>query len=152
MRDRHPPDSGQPAGGLGWTSAAKVDEVLAGLDILVVDDEALIVLEMEALLRDAGARVVGPALCLEDALALIKGADQRISLAILDVRLGGDSIAPVAQLLTERGTSILFYSGQMADDPVLARFPNSDFLAKPCAAGALVAKLSELSRRAEPQV
>src|SRR5579862_9929896 len=73
---------------------------LAGARILVVEDEFIIALEIQANLEEAGATVVGPALTLEQALELAQ--NDGLSAAMLDLRLGRDSASPVAQVLAER--------------------------------------------------
>src|SRR5215469_596961 len=87
---------------------------LAGARILVVEDEFIIALEIQANLEEAGATVVGPALTLQQALELAE--NESLSAAMLDLRLGRDSAAAVAQVLAERHIPFLFYTGQPASD------------------------------------
>jgi DNA-binding NtrC family response regulator len=102
---------------------------LDGLCVLVVEDEFIIQLELEALLVDAGARVAGPCGSVEDALDV--AARESIDVALLDVRLGPHTVTPVAQLLQCRGIPFLFYTGQTGVDPILAEWPNAVILPKP---------------------
>jgi DNA-binding response OmpR family regulator len=133
-----------------WRPASAEDEPLAGLNILVVDDEPVIALEVECILRDAGAEVVGPAFTLEDGLKLARRPPRPISMAVLDVRLGGRSVSPVAQVLAERGTPILFYTGQLASDPALSAWDSTAVMTKPCPARAMVTRLRRLWDRSHP--
>jgi DNA-binding NtrC family response regulator len=102
---------------------------LDGLCVLVVEDEFIIQLELEALLIDAGACVAGPCGSVESALDVAER--ESIDVAILDVRLGPHTVAPVAQLLQRRGIPFVFYTGQTGIDPILAEWPNAVILPKP---------------------
>ncbi|MDO8901068.1 MAG: HWE histidine kinase domain-containing protein [Phenylobacterium sp.] len=76
---------------------------LAGARVLIVEDAALLAMELETGLSEAGALVVGPAYELEEALALL---DQP-----LDANLNGLSVSPVAEILAERGVPFVFATG-----------------------------------------
>jgi len=101
---------------------------LVGQRILVVEDEYLIAMEVEGVLRDLGAEVVGPFGRLEPAL----GAANRETLsgAILDVRLDGDTVDQVAAALVLRGVPVLLTTGYEREQlpPSLRELPR---LAKP---------------------
>jgi CheY-like chemotaxis protein len=78
-----------------------VQKFLAGRRILLVEDEFLIAMEVEDVLRDLGAEVVGPFARLEPALGVVHR--EKLDGAVLDVRLNGDTIEPVAAVLISRG-------------------------------------------------
>ena len=80
--------------------------------ILVVEDEALIAMDLQALLEDAGYRVLGPANSSSAAMALIE-TDQP-DVALLDVNLGRSDAFGVATFLTERKTQVIFLTGHTA--------------------------------------
>ena len=80
--------------------------------ILVVEDEALIAMDLQALLEDAGYRVLGPANSSAAALALIDGDEPDV--ALLDVNLGRSDAFGVASVLTERKTQVIFLTGHTA--------------------------------------
>ena len=105
------------------------ETALEGLCALVVEDEFLIQLELEALLMDAGARVAGPCGSVEDALDV--AGRESIDVALLDVRLGRQDVAPVARLLRRRSIPFVFYTGQTGIDPILAEWPDAVILPKP---------------------
>jgi two-component system, response regulator PdtaR len=65
--------------------------------VLVVEDEPLIAMEVEATLLDGGFEVLGPAPSVGAALGLLK-ADVP-DCAVLDVSLRGELVTPVAELL-----------------------------------------------------
>ena len=117
---------------------------LKGLRVLVAEDEAIIAFELEAFLTEAGAEVLGPSYDLDNALDL--AGDEGLSAAVLDIRLGKDTIAPVARLLTERGIPFVFYSGQIDNDPILAEWPTSTLVSKPASPRVVVRALANLLR------
>ncbi|RYJ02225.1 MAG: hypothetical protein EON47_08195, partial [Acetobacteraceae bacterium] len=79
--------------------------------VLVVEDEALLALEMESMLLRLGYQVLGPALDLQEALALAK-ASPPPDAAVLDVNLGrGEWIFPVIDLLETRGVPYVLATG-----------------------------------------
>jgi len=80
--------------------------------ILVVEDEALIAMDLQALLEEAGYRVIGPANSSAAALALI--ANEEPDVALLDVNLGRSDAFGVANVLTERKTQVIFLTGHTA--------------------------------------
>lgn len=79
-----------------------------GLKILIVEDAVLLALELEAGLEDAGARVVGNAAELEEAMAMLS---LDMDAAVLDANLNGASVAPLAEALRARGTPFVFATG-----------------------------------------
>ena len=77
--------------------------------ILLVEDEALIAMDTEDALVDAGYAVVGPADRLDTALALARAAP--IDAAVLDVNLAGSMVWPVATALQQRGIPYVLLTG-----------------------------------------
>jgi CheY-like chemotaxis protein len=118
---------------------------LEGKRVLVVEDEALTAMFMEDGLLDAGAEVVGPAGSVDEALRLIEGtaADGGLSGAVLDIKLGAEAVAPVADRLAALGVPFVFATGygQDCDTGGHAAAP---VLAKPFGPDALVAALEGL--------
>lgn len=97
--------------------AARVTETVAtssgpanlkGARVLIVEDAVLLALELETGLSDAGAKVIGPAYELEEALALL---NQPIDAAVLDANLNGHSVTPVAEALRKRKIPFVFATG-----------------------------------------
>ncbi|HEY4113762.1 MAG TPA: response regulator [Rhizomicrobium sp.] len=81
----------------------------AALDVLVVEDEAIISFLVEDMLRELGVRDVWLASSVETALA--KLAEKLPGAAILDVNLGGTPAYPVAEKLKTAGIPFVFASG-----------------------------------------
>ena len=79
--------------------------------ILVVEDEYLIAEDLANELRALGAEVVGPVPSLARALSLLAEGGGGVDLALLDINLDGELGFPIADLLIERGTRIVFTTG-----------------------------------------
>jgi len=80
--------------------------------VLVVEDEALIAMDLQALLEDAGYRVLGPANSTAAAMALLDGNEPDV--ALLDVNLGRSDVFGVANELATRKTKLIFLTGHTA--------------------------------------
>jgi DNA-binding response OmpR family regulator len=118
---------------------------LSGTSIFVVEDEAIVALDLQTMLEDAGAEVVGPAGTLPEAETLSENRD--ISLAILDVRLNQDTITTVADRLTERRIPIIFHTGHSTSEGLTARWPGCKVLHKPVSPLELMATVCGLLGR-----
>ena len=96
---------------------------LAGRRILLVEDQFLIAMEVEGVLRDLGAEVVGPFARLEPALGAVHR--EELDGAVLDVRLDGDTTEPVAAVLISQGVPVVLTTGHEADQlpPGLRHLP-----------------------------
>jgi CheY-like chemotaxis protein len=71
------------------------------LVVLVVEDEFLVALDMTVMLESNGYRVAGPAGTVAESIALIDS--DKPDLALLDYRLRGTVVTPVAELLVRLG-------------------------------------------------
>jgi DNA-binding response OmpR family regulator len=118
---------------------------LDGARVLVVEDDFLIGLELCAILTDAGAEVIGPMQTVQSALA--RAGDQTFSAAILDIRLGKETVEPVAQCLAEQHVPFLFYTGQSRTDPVRAIWPECQIVAKPALPTSLLRAVAALVKQ-----
>ncbi len=118
--------------------------VLSGVRVLVVEDEFLIMVELVALLEEAGAEIVGP--CSSVQQALTAASHETFSAAVLDMRLGSELVSPVARELAHRGVPFIFYTGQAQSDPVLAEWPDVKVVAKPAASNQIIDAIVRLVR------
>ena len=84
---------------------------LAGLRVLVVDDEALVAMLLEDMLADLGCVGAGSAGRVSQALELLADPAFAIDVAILDVNVAGESILPVAKAVEARGAALVFATG-----------------------------------------
>ncbi|MFD0935086.1 response regulator [Methylobacterium trifolii] len=85
------------------------DDVLTGIRVLVVEDEAAISMLLEDMLLDFGCTVVGPAARLSTALEMAEA--ETYTVAILDVNVAGEPIYPVAEAIARRGLPLVFSTG-----------------------------------------
>jgi len=117
-------------------AAAAPAGALGGARLLVVEDEPLVALEIEAELADAGAVVVGPVGTLEAAARLIEA--EPLDAALLDANLAGKPVDALAALLAARGVPFAFASGY-GPSGLPEGFRDRPLLGKPFGAEALVA-------------
>ena len=106
--------------------------------VLIVEDDALLGLDIANQLTNAGLEVVGPATSVAKALKLI--AESGCDAAVLDVNLGKETGAPVALELRARGTPFVVLSGYSSEQHPAA-FRGAPFLSKPTRPDVLVAML-----------
>jgi DNA-binding response OmpR family regulator len=108
-------------------------EVLAGLLVLIVEDEMLLAFALEDLVHALGCVVVKAAR-LRKGLELARTA--ALDGAILDINLAGEEVFPVARELRRRSIPFLFSSGY-GEAAVPEEFRDSPMLPKPFEPGDL---------------
>lgn len=123
-----------------------VYHALRGRRVLVVEDEALVAMLMEDGLADAGADVVGPACCIDEALGFIERAacDGGLNAAVLDINVEGAAVLPVADRLATLGVPFLFATGYGENCDRGAHMA-APVLAKPFDPETLVAAVADLA-------
>jgi CheY-like chemotaxis protein len=89
---------------------------LSGRRVLLVEDEAIIALDLAALLTDLGAVVVGPAHSVANALELLH--EGKIDCAVLDVNLDGEPVYPVARALETRRIPFVFVTAHSGESSI----------------------------------
>jgi DNA-binding response OmpR family regulator len=118
--------------------------LLRDFRVLVVEDEFLIAMELDAVLQEAGFTVVGPVSSVGEALDAIQA--ERPDAAVLDVSLYGQRVTPVAQVLLSIETPFVLTSAyqpsDLAPDAALASARN---LGKPTPHAELVKVLLEMA-------
>lgn len=77
--------------------------------VLVVEDEVLVGMMIEAMLHDLGYELAALATHLDQALALARS--EPFDFALLDINLNGKQSFPVADVIRERGLPFLFATG-----------------------------------------
>jgi light-regulated signal transduction histidine kinase (bacteriophytochrome)/CheY-like chemotaxis protein len=110
--------------------------------VLVVEDSALVAMELDSALAAAGATVIGPAARLEEAMALLAASSP--DAALLDIDLDGVAVFPLADALAARGVPFLFTTGYAPDAVLPARHAGAPVLAKPYRGEEAVAALARL--------
>jgi two-component sensor histidine kinase/DNA-binding response OmpR family regulator len=107
---------------------------LAGMRLMVVEDELLVGMLLEKILGELGAIVAGPYGRLADGLAAARA--ERFDAAILDLNLAGESADPLADLLLARSVPFVFITGYQRES-IDRRYANVPVLQKPIDAAAL---------------
>lgn len=105
------------------------DLPLAGLRILVVEDDMVVALAIEQALEDLGAACAGPALSVDHALRLAQ--EEALDGALLDLDLRGTLSFGVADALEARGVPVVFATGYDQDARFPTRFADHPRLCKP---------------------
>jgi len=117
------------------------DLPLAGMRVLVMEDERLIAMDVELLCREHGAAEVVLVHALDEAgAALTAGAAP--DAGILDVALAGRPTFDVARDLAARGIPFVFATGHADAEGLFDDFPGVAVVGKPFAGGALIEALA----------
>ena len=85
------------------------DDVLNGVRVLVVEDEAAISMLLEDMLLDFGCAVVGPPHACRPPSRW--PPQETFEIAILDVNVAGEPIYPVAEAIVQRDLPLVFSTG-----------------------------------------
>ncbi|MGD9028031.1 MAG: response regulator, partial [Methyloceanibacter sp.] len=104
------------------------EELLKGLRVLVVEDQAPIALQLEDMLVESECQVVGPASRVGQALRLL--GENVVDAAVLDLNVAGELVYPVADALDARGLPYIFATGYDPSD-VSGRYGHRNIVQKP---------------------
>jgi len=110
------------------TVLAHDDPAPKGARVLVVEDELMIRMLLEDMLGELGYTVTAQAARIDEALEAARNA--AFDVAILDVNLNGQTIAPVAEALDARGMPFVFATGY-GDVALPEAYRNRPTLKKP---------------------
>jgi CheY-like chemotaxis protein len=105
-------------------SATDLQDVL----VLLVEDQMIVAMQIEDMLRAGGCEVVGPVGTLQEALALVH--EKELDLAVLDITIDGEPIYPVAEALQARGIPFVFATGY-GESTLPEKWRNRPRLGKP---------------------
>lgn len=97
--------------------------------ILVVEDSALVVMDIESAIADMGWEVVGPAYRLADAMQLSE--DASFDAALFDVNLNGEMSWPAAAIVQDRDIPFIFTTGYDNATVLPGRFAGHPIVSKP---------------------
>ncbi len=109
--------------------------------VLLVEDEPILAMDLSETLTSAGYTVVGPASSVEHALKFL--IEYPCDLCLLDVHLGEETSAPIAEKLIETETPFIVLSGY-SQDQLPAVFRGAPHVSKPLRASAVVDMLASL--------
>lgn len=121
------------------------DLPLKGMRILIMEDEALIAMDVEQLCRERGAHdvVIVRSLSQVDAGFM---DDLSFHAAILDVMLGGDATTEIAHGLKKRNVPFIFATGYTDRENFFSAFPDIQVVGKPYLGEELIDKLAAAAR------
>jgi DNA-binding response OmpR family regulator len=119
-----------------------------GSAVLVLEDEAIIALDICDALADAGHDVLGPCEASADALKLLETVSP--DLAVLDVKLRDGSGLQVARELSRRRIPFVFYSAEPPDASLQSEFPDAPTVQKPASMRTVMAALRNIAANPAP--
>ena len=119
---------------------------LKGLRCLLVEDQFVIAIDAENLLKEAGALEIDIAATPAEAERLL--AVRKPDVAVLDVNLGPVTSLPVAEKLEALGIPFIFATGYGDSRNIGDGFAGAPVVRKPYSVQSLVAGLEEARRRA----
>ncbi len=120
--------------------------IAAGPSILVVEDNALIALDLETILFNCGVENVQIATSINQALALLEA--EAFDAVFLDLKIGPSVTLPVAEALRAAGTPFAFATGYDVSEALHSGFNAQPVVAKPYSEGTIREVLKQLLHRA----
>ncbi|QFT76820.1 response regulator [Erythrobacter sp. THAF29] len=112
--------------------------------VLIVEDESLVGMEIEFAVTDLGAKSLGPAVSIDEAMRLIAQEGNGIDAAVLDVDLNGEEVFPVANRLKELGIPFLFHTGNANLDDLRTDYEGAPICVKPTPPEKLLEQIRDL--------
>lgn len=112
--------------------------------ILVLEDEAIVGMDLACSLEESGFAVLGPFTTAEKALDALQST--RPDMALLDLNLGqGRTSEAVARHLTTHDIPFMFLTGYGASShPVIEAFAHADCVCKPADPDQIAQKISQV--------
>ena len=117
--------------------------LLAGLRLMVVEDEALVAMMIEDMLTELGCVVVSVVASVSEGLAAIEEKASKLDAAVLDINLGDEKVYPVAGRLADRGIPFIFSTGYSLAG-ICADYARTPTLSKPFGAKVLETTLASV--------
>jgi CheY-like chemotaxis protein len=120
------------------SNSAKPSERLTGLRVLVVEDQLIMAMTLEEMLRALGCSVVWHASGVTDALAMMRM--HRPDCAVVDLYLSGEPAYPIARWLDSEQIPFVFLKGY-GRRTILGDWASRPAIQKPFSVRSLQAKL-----------
>ena len=120
-------------------SSTRSTPTYVGARVVIVEDSYVVAAGLEYLLTSAGCDVVGKAGSLGAAIDLLDTV--AFEVALLDIDLHGDNVAPVADEIRQRDKPIIFLSGYGETDILPSHLQSLPRLEKPVNPAELFAAL-----------
>jgi DNA-binding response OmpR family regulator len=109
---------------------------LQGLRILVVEDDALIALDCQQSLQDAGATQVEIAKSMRE--VSVQLSHTRFDIAVIDIFLGAETGIPIAELMVKVGAAFVFCSGATIEVELPGVLKGAVMIQKPYSTSGLI--------------
>jgi DNA-binding NarL/FixJ family response regulator len=113
------------------------ENLLDGLKVLVLEDEFLIAMDVEQLCREHGAQDVIIMRRLDE-LGSRPLTTHGFNVAVVDVRLGGETTFDFARQLSNHRIPFVFATGYSETETLFDLFPGVAVVSKPYAGSALI--------------
>ena len=114
--------------------------MLDGARVLLVEDELLVAMTLEDILRREGCLILGPFRRVEK--AALAARTEAIDIALLDVNLAGERVFPVAAALVQRRLPFVFMTGYGPGD-IAPEYAGRPVIGKPFRTAELVEALTD---------
>jgi len=113
--------------------------MLGGLPILIVEDEALIALDLAAAVEEFDGRVIGPVATVAEALSLLEQGV--VAAAVLDANLADRDVTPIALRLIEQVVPFVIHTGTGLPAELAAIDSDILVIQKPSRAASVITRL-----------
>ncbi|MDT8368295.1 MAG: hypothetical protein RQ745_03750 [Longimicrobiales bacterium] len=104
------------------------DQASAEVTVLIVEDDYLIAESLRGFIEGMGHAIAGPVASVRDALDRLDG---RVSVALVDINLGGEPITPLVTALREADIPFAFLSAYANAGRIGADLNDVPFFPKP---------------------
>ena len=118
---------------------------MKGLRVLIVEDELIIAMELESLLRRLGCIVLDAVSTIQQALRMLES--ELPDFAVLDVNLNGQRVTPVAEALRQQGVPFVLVTGWGSERLHEKVLQDAPYLRKPVNAQQLGRAISDVLAR-----
>ena len=118
--------------------------LLAGMRVLVVEDDHVVATDVTDAIERADGEVVGPVSSLKEAGRVAK--TDAFDVAVLDVNLVDGEITPILESLHARKIPMLVYTGSGLPEKVARRHPDVRVLEKPVLPARLLGEIVKAHR------
>ncbi|MBO9600881.1 MAG: response regulator [Novosphingobium sp.] len=116
--------------------------------VLIVEDEAVVAIDLAFAVADNGGEVIGPAHSIEEAFRILP--QHPVQAAILDFELNGRDVVPLARHLFEADIPFVFHTANALPLELAEQWPEVPVLLKPCPTALLMETLAgEIRKRAD---
>jgi PAS domain S-box-containing protein len=116
-----------------------------GMRVLVVEDEALIAMQIEEAVAASGCSVVGPATRIAEAFDLLYA--EKVDAALLDVNVAGERSFAIADILAAKGIPFAFVTGFEAASTLPEHLRRVPIVNKPFETAQLDTLIAQLAAR-----